>query len=142
MIVFWLINIALWLAFAWYNYYFLSKKVKIVKIFKYSKKINFHFWGAVVSTIVAFAFMFVALSDFTSIQLYSLPFICLTIRWVFFDITLNLLFNQKWWYYGNVTKNLRIQPYLKNGDMDVFFGWTQIPLKFVLFVVSLCISFF
>jgi hypothetical protein len=129
MLIFWLINIFLWVAFATYNYAFLTKKL------------DFHIWGAVVAFIVAIAFSVVCWLDLTFTEIFALPFISLSIRWVVYDITLNLLMGKAWWYYGSITKGFNNSiAYLKNGYLDQTFGWKQIPVKFVLIIGIIFLS--
>lgn len=129
MLVFWLINIILWVAFAAYNYAFLTKKI------------NFHFWGAVVTCIIAFGIMIICFLQLSSSQIILLPIITLVLRWVVFDISLNLMCSQKWWYYGNITKGLEnAKPHLKNGKIDNWLTWKQIPIKAVLLIVVIYLS--
>lgn len=141
MLIFWLINIILWVAFAAYNFYFLSKRVDKI----YNIKIDFHFFGAVVACIIATAFPVIDLLNITNTfwDICKLFLITLVLRWNVFDPALNIMSNQKWWYYGNITKNFKKAsvPYLKNGKLDIWFGWKQIPIKFVLLIVVTILSF-
>jgi len=143
MLIFWAINIILWVAFAAYNFYFLSKRVD--KIF--GIKIDFHFFGAVVACIIALAFPIVDLLNITHTiwDIAKLFLITLVLRWSVFDPALNIMSGHSWWYWGDVTKGLKksmpnIKPHIKNGSLDIWFGWKQIPVKFVLLFVIIFLS--
>ena len=130
MALIWLISGLLWAAFAVYNYAFITKKI------------DFHFWGAAVSVIFA---LFVPLAIFLNlsfVQIIGLPFVILTVRWIVFDITLNLLMGKKWWYFGNTTRGLNGSiPYFKNGAIDRKLGAKQFIFKFIFLVISIILSF-
>ena len=129
MVALWLINIILWVSFAFYNYAFITKKL------------DFHFWGAVVSIVIVTGMAFLCFIPFTIDQIISIPFISLVLRWIVFDITLNVLMKKPWYYYGSVTKGEKNAiPLLKNGKIDRILGWKQIPIKFVLLIVIISIS--
>lgn len=123
----------LWTAFAFYNFSFITGKI------------DFHKPGALVAMFIAAS---IALfphyhfeSDIWNLTGYFL--LCLLLRWVFFDIALNLMFGKPWWYYGNTTKGLgyKLKPHYKNGSIDRFFGFWQIPIKFILLLIAIKYSY-
>jgi hypothetical protein len=133
MIIFWIINIALWVAFAWYNYAFIYRTR------------DFHTPGVIVSCFIALLAAYASTMNISMVwyyQILSLGFITLTARWVFFDLFFNYLCNKPWWYYGNTTKGLlyKSKPYYKNGSIDRMFGLWQIPIKIIFLIISLYLS--
>ena len=95
-VAYWLIY---WIISAWYNCRFIEQK-------------DFHLAGSFVAALTVLG---VVLSSKFGVMLYSwqdscyLSFIALTLRWVFFDLALNIMRNQKWYYIGStswIDKNL------------------------------------
>ena len=144
MIIFWLINIALWSVFAKYNYELLFKTK------------NFHAWGAIVSGIFALLvacminyapenryvwendFLFHFVLDLT-IPVYM--FMSLTIRWNVFDPVLNYMMDKPFWYWGNMMRDVhKSKPYFKNGTIDRTLKLWQIPIKIIFLIISIYLS--
>lgn len=131
MILFWLLNIGLWASFAAYNYAFLRGKW------------DFRRWRAVVSIFIAFIFGLIPLLNLTPgfWPLVKLFIISLSIRWNVFDAVLNYLCGKNYFYTGNVNRDSDVKKVvLKNGQMDIFFGKWQFPLKWALLLISIILS--
>jgi len=130
MILFWFYNIVLWSAFAVYNWAFIFKKI------------DFHIPGAIVAVIIGMSFgvLPLTISEVGAWTGIKLLFICLSIRWVVFDIVLNILCDKKWWYHGSITRGMKIKTYYKNGLIDRELGSKQFLFKFVFIVVSIFLS--
>jgi len=133
MIIFWLINIALWIAFAYYNYAFIYRTR------------DFHTPGAIVSCLVALLAAYTSTIDISIgwyYQILILGFITITIRWAAFDLFFNYLCDKSWWYYGNTSRGIRYsKPHYKNGKIDRVFGLWQIPIKIVFLFISIYLSY-
>lgn len=130
MVAFWFICAVIWGLNALYQFHTLYGG-------------NFHRSGAIFALAIAVGMTFMPL--IIDIQNYwdflKYPVICLILRWNVFDPVLNLLRGKPWYYSGNMNRGLPGKKvYFKNGDMDQFFGWKQIPVKFVLIIVCLYLS--
>lgn len=129
MLLFWFTCILLQIAFAWYNWAFITGKQ------------DFHISGAVVAVMVAVLAGVSSQFYFTWGCALSLPFIVLSCRWIVFDIALNIFMGKIWWYIGNITKGMRNQkPIYKNGAMDRSLKYWQFPLKAACLIISLILT--
>jgi hypothetical protein len=121
VILFILYFLVLWLVFAWYNYLFISKK-------------NFHTVGAIVAIYIVLGIILsksFGLKTYTVYDVLGLSYVALSLRWIFFDIFLNLMLGQKWYYIGTTSW------------MDRTFQHWQFLLKaiFLFFTIIICLSY-
>lgn len=116
----------LWVAWAYYNYKFISKK-------------NFHNAGAlcaalvIAGVILACMGFFIEISDWNTLLWVGL--MSLTLRWVVFDLALNLFRKREWWYYGTILSQNR-------SWIDKTLGGWQIPIKIILLFWVVCMNLF
>lgn len=122
MIVLFVIYFAiLWFLWAWYNCRIIKQK-------------DFHTAGAFVAVFVVLG---IVLSPKFGILIYCwqdvayLSFIALTLRWCFFDIFLNLMLKQKWYYIG-ATSWL---------DRNLMHWQFIIKIIFLFLSISMCLSY-
>jgi len=133
MFLFWMINIALWIAFAWYNYAFIYRTR------------DFHTPGAIVSCLVALLAAYASTMNISIAWYHQMPsfvVIVLTIRWTVFDLSFNYFCDKPWWYYGNMSKGLlyKAKPYYKNGELDKRLKLWHVPFKIVFLIISIYLS--
>jgi len=123
MILFLTYLILLWVVNAWHDSDYYNKK-------------DAHLSGALLSCLAVlglFLFQFINLHIRDTWDVVNLSFVALTLRWVIFDITYNLLIGQKWYYKGSTAKLDKWLPNYVQFGLKVLFLFISIPI-FVSFL--------
>jgi hypothetical protein len=92
---------------------------------------EFHSVGAAVSVIIALLFGVSSTLELSGVvDIISLMFIVLSIRWIVFDLSYNYFTGRRWDYYGTTS------------TMDIFFGKYHLIVKSICLAVSICLTLY
>lgn len=111
MILFVLYIISLWFVNAWHDS-------------DYYKGNDAHISGAFLACLIVVG-LFIPLPLINAWDYFNIAFVALSLRWIFFDVSYNILIGQKWYFTGSTAM------------LDKIPNWVQFSIKILL--LFLCV---